>query len=121
VSHVDRPRFFPRPFDQLLNFGLAGHGGSPVLLALILPYYRVLLCLAPPYRRLGFLRTGNDYPRDAAGALTRLIAGRHGHYTHATLLFSHYLQATPLVQAAYAGGLPRAAHGRLPHEGYVSL
>jgi hypothetical protein len=27
VSHIDRPRFVPRPSDQLLNFGCVGHGG----------------------------------------------------------------------------------------------
>ena len=71
VSHVDRPRFVPRPSDQLLNFGCVGHGGSPLLLALILCCHRSSLSSPFPSRRsswkLSFLRTRSQYPRGAAG------------------------------------------------------
>jgi hypothetical protein len=40
VSHVDRPPFVQRPPDQLLNFGFVGHGGSPLVMALILCSHR---------------------------------------------------------------------------------
>src|SRR3984885_10830031 len=51
VSHIDRPRFVPRPSDQLLNFGCVGHGGSPCLLALILCCHRSSLSSPfPPSR-----------------------------------------------------------------------
>jgi len=51
VSHVDRPRFVPRPSDQLLNFGCVGHEGSPLLLALILCCHRSSLSSPFPSRR----------------------------------------------------------------------
>ena len=41
----------PRPSDQLLNFGCVGHGGSPLLLALILCCHRSSLSSPFPSRR----------------------------------------------------------------------
>jgi hypothetical protein len=73
VSHVDRPRFIPRPPDQLLNFGFVGPDGSPPLLAPIFCSHRCVLSsppssLAAPVEGWAFCGLGTSTFEAAGGA-----------------------------------------------------